>query len=131
LFQKLKFWNSLKRERFFRKDCTVKSSFFKCGFSLIFLVWAAGSLAAQTPALPAYPMKQISAGRVTAETNSGVFSRARTQDIQIAAFSIGETEVTYELWYAVRQWAETSKGYTFFNKGREGKDGKDGADPGV
>jgi formylglycine-generating enzyme required for sulfatase activity len=109
----------------------MKNSFLKYGFSLFFAVVAAGSLAAQTPALPAYPMKQISAGRVIAETNSGVFSRAKTQTIQITAFNIGETEVTYELWYAVREWAETSKGYTFFNKGREGKDGKDGAAPGV
>jgi formylglycine-generating enzyme required for sulfatase activity len=31
----------------------------------------------------------------------------------------------------VREWAETSRGYTFFNKGREGKDGKDGAAPGT
>jgi uncharacterized repeat protein (TIGR02543 family) len=37
-----------------------------------------------------------------------------------AAYEIGETEVTYELWYTVRSWAE-SKGYTFYsNPGREG-----------
>jgi uncharacterized repeat protein (TIGR02543 family) len=37
-----------------------------------------------------------------------------------AAYEIGETEVTYELWYAVRRWAE-GKGYTFYdNPGREG-----------
>jgi formylglycine-generating enzyme required for sulfatase activity len=37
-----------------------------------------------------------------------------------AAYEIGETEVTYELWYAVRLWAE-SNGYTFHdNPGREG-----------
>jgi uncharacterized repeat protein (TIGR02543 family) len=36
------------------------------------------------------------------------------------AYEIGETEVTYELWYAVRSWAE-GKGYTFYNNpGREG-----------
>jgi uncharacterized repeat protein (TIGR02543 family) len=36
------------------------------------------------------------------------------------AYEIGETEVTYELWYAVRRWAE-GKGYTFYdNPGREG-----------
>ena len=109
----------------------MKNSFLKYGFSLFLAIVAAGSLAAQAPTLPAYPMKQISAGRVIAETNSGVFSRAKTQTIQITAFNIGETEVTYELWHAVREWAETSKGYTFFNKGREGKDGKDGAAPGV
>jgi formylglycine-generating enzyme required for sulfatase activity len=37
-----------------------------------------------------------------------------------AAYEIGETEVTYELWYTVRSWAE-SNGYTFNgNPGREG-----------
>jgi uncharacterized repeat protein (TIGR02543 family) len=37
-----------------------------------------------------------------------------------AAYEIGETEVTYELWHKVRSWAE-GKGYTFFdNPGREG-----------
>jgi formylglycine-generating enzyme required for sulfatase activity len=108
----------------------MKRGFFKYGFPLVFLIALGSSLAAQTPALPAYPMKPIPAGQVIAETNSGVFSRAKTQTIQIAAFTIGETEVTYELWYVVRQWAEESKGYTFFNKGREGKDGKDGTAPG-
>jgi formylglycine-generating enzyme required for sulfatase activity len=109
----------------------MKNSLRKYGFSLFFAIIGAGSLAAQTPALPAYPMKQIPAGRVTAETSSGVFSRVRTQPVQMSAFAMGETEVSYELWYAVREWAETTKGYTFFNKGREGKDGKDGAAPGA
>lgn len=81
-----------------------------------------------TQQLPAYAMKQIAAGNITAETNSGVFSKVKTQSIQMAAYKLGETAVTYELWYAVRQWAE-SNGYNFFNKGREGKDGKDGAAP--
>jgi formylglycine-generating enzyme required for sulfatase activity len=39
------------------------------------------------------------------------------------AYEIGETQVTYELWYAVRGWAE-SNGYTFYsNPGREGSSG--------
>jgi formylglycine-generating enzyme required for sulfatase activity len=39
------------------------------------------------------------------------------------AYEIGETEVTYELWYTVRVWAE-SNGYTFYsNAGREGSSG--------
>jgi formylglycine-generating enzyme required for sulfatase activity len=46
-----------------------------------------------------------------------------------AAYEIGETEVTYELWYAVRLWAE-SNGYTFYNNpGREGNEGTDGDAP--
>jgi uncharacterized repeat protein (TIGR02543 family) len=40
-----------------------------------------------------------------------------------AAYEIGETEVTYELWYTVRAWAE-SHGYTFYNNpGLEGSSG--------
>jgi len=38
------------------------------------------------------------------------------------AFWIGESEVTYELWYTVHTWA-LSNGYTFANPGREGHDG--------
>ncbi len=44
------------------------------------------------------------------------------------ALWIGETEVTYELWYQVYTWA-TSNGYSFANPGREGNDGTDGAAP--
>ncbi len=44
------------------------------------------------------------------------------------AFWIDETEVTYELWYTVRQWAITHS-YTFANAGREGHDGTIGAAP--
>jgi formylglycine-generating enzyme required for sulfatase activity len=44
------------------------------------------------------------------------------------AYEIGETEVTYELWYAVRIWAE-SNGYTFLNPGREGTEGTTGSSP--
>jgi formylglycine-generating enzyme len=44
------------------------------------------------------------------------------------AYLIGQTEVTYELWYEVYTWA-TSNGYTFVNPGREGNDGTIGAAP--
>ena len=48
-------------------------------------------------------------------------------------FWIGETEVTYELWYAVRTWAvdaaRAPNQYTFQNVGREGHDGIAGAAP--
>jgi len=51
------------------------------------------------------------------------------------AYWIGETEVTYELWYKVYTWATTGSSgtgagqYTFANPGREGNDGTDGAAP--
>ena len=54
-----------------------------------------------------------------------------------ARFIMGETEVTYVLWYEVYKWATTDAGsgkraddgvlYTFANKGREGNDGTIGA----
>jgi formylglycine-generating enzyme required for sulfatase activity len=44
------------------------------------------------------------------------------------AYEIGETEVTYELWYKVRSWA-VGKGYTFSNSGQEGNAGTSGASP--
>jgi formylglycine-generating enzyme required for sulfatase activity len=48
-----------------------------------------------------------------------------------AAYEIGETAITYELWYTVREWAETN-GYTFntsANSGREGSTGINGDPP--
>ncbi len=41
---------------------------------------------------------------------------------------MGETEVTYELWYQVRTWAEEN-GYTFANLGAEGAYGPVGEEP--
>ncbi|MFP4465416.1 MAG: formylglycine-generating enzyme family protein [Candidatus Goldiibacteriota bacterium] len=46
----------------------------------------------------------------------------------ISSFKMGQYEVTYELWYAVYQWA-ISNGYTFANAGQEGNDGTIGAEP--
>ena len=49
----------------------------------------------------------------------------------VTSFWIGETEVTYELWYSIRDWAENtaSPSYTFRFSGREGDDGTAGASP--
>jgi formylglycine-generating enzyme required for sulfatase activity len=46
---------------------------------------------------------------------------AYAKPCEILAFKIGQTEVTYELWEAVRVWAELC-GYTFANPGRQGGD---------
>lgn len=43
-------------------------------------------------------------------------------------FWIAETEVTYLLWYEVRNWAE-EHGYEFRNKGTEGNEGRSGREP--
>ena len=49
------------------------------------------------------------------------------------AYWIGETHVTYELWYAVRMWAidedRGDKKYTFANEGKEGSHGEIGEEP--
>nr|WP_180485861.1 SUMF1/EgtB/PvdO family nonheme iron enzyme [Treponema socranskii] len=56
----------------------------------------------------------------------GVFIAGRK--VKLSPYVLGKTEVTYELWYQVRTWAET-QGYTFKNKGREGSGGTEGAAP--
>ena len=56
----------------------------------------------------------------------GVFIKDRK--VKLSPYVLGKTEVTYELWYQVRTWAET-QGYTFKNKGREGSGGTEGAVP--
>jgi formylglycine-generating enzyme required for sulfatase activity len=87
---------------------------------------------------PAYVMKPVPAGTVS-DTNTGTGNTtnwgagARADNLyakpySINAFSIGETEITYELWYAVYTWA-LNNGYTFNYAGREGNDGQDGAAP--
>ncbi|MDR1317102.1 MAG: SUMF1/EgtB/PvdO family nonheme iron enzyme [Spirochaetales bacterium] len=88
------------------------------------------------PAYPAYIMKSVSTGTVsTGNTGSGDTDNwgagansAYTKPYSISAFSIGKTEVTYGLWYAVRTWAE-GNGYTFANPGTEGSGGTAGAAP--
>jgi formylglycine-generating enzyme required for sulfatase activity len=55
----------------------------------------------------------------TGTTDSGTASIAK-------AYWIGETVVTYELWYTVYLWA-IANGYTFANAGTEGHDGTEGA----
>jgi formylglycine-generating enzyme required for sulfatase activity len=55
------------------------------------------------------------------------------RSVTLRPFDIGKYEVTYELWYTVRQWAtSTDRGankYTIANAGREGQDGTIGAAP--
>jgi formylglycine-generating enzyme required for sulfatase activity len=84
----------------------------------------------------AFTVAAVSAGTQTAYTGDGItfnmvrvpggvtFPTGRENNAApatvAAAYEIGETEVTYELWYAVRLWAE-SNGYTFYNNpGMEG-----------
>lgn len=62
---------------------------------------------------------------------NGTFPIQRYDDDQKTvdnSFWISETQVTYELWYHVKNWAE-NEGYEFANNGREGSDGSSGQFP--
>lgn len=61
-------------------------------------------------------LASVPGGTFTQTDGSTAFSHT------ISAFKLGKYEVTYELWYMVRQWAIT-KGFSFANPGREGNDG--------
>jgi formylglycine-generating enzyme required for sulfatase activity len=62
-------------------------------------------------------------------TQTGAFDYAGNTNVTLTkGYWIAETEVTYELWYEVRTWAENN-GYTFAYMGREGHDGTLGAPP--
>jgi formylglycine-generating enzyme required for sulfatase activity len=71
----------------------------------------------------------------TGTDDNGDINDDGTQDVSptatVNSFWISETEVTYELWYAVKEWAENmaNPSYTFANDGREGNDGNDGVSP--
>jgi formylglycine-generating enzyme required for sulfatase activity len=76
----------------------------------------------------AYTFKAVPGGTVRAAIgdSGGPFSAAGTTAVPVAAFYMGETEVTYELWKAVYDWAtDSARGanqYTFANAGRQGGD---------
>jgi formylglycine-generating enzyme required for sulfatase activity len=76
-------------------------------------------------------MKTVPAGMVNvnvdytgASGNTGPFVNAALANVMVSAFSMGETEVTYQLWEAVYDWAtDTARGpnvYTFANPGQQG-----------
>jgi formylglycine-generating enzyme required for sulfatase activity len=120
-----------------------------------FLVTAAiAALGACNPGIPAYTMIDVPKGTITGEMtwSSNTNYPIPEDGLSIPAFKIGETEVAYELWYAVTVWAQ-SHGYTFADLsrlntmeealekmqvmshdkttrlGREGHNGEDGAVP--
>jgi formylglycine-generating enzyme required for sulfatase activity len=76
-------------------------------------------------------MKAVPAGTVYVDVDysgtdsgrgEGPFSDAAANNVSVPAFSIGETQITWELWHAVKTWAESNKGYSFANAGRQGGD---------
>jgi formylglycine-generating enzyme required for sulfatase activity len=75
-----------------------------------------------------YKLISIPAGTVTENigASGGPFVGAGATNVAVSAFYIGETEVTYELWKAVYDWAVSddrgANKYTFANAGRQGGD---------
>jgi formylglycine-generating enzyme required for sulfatase activity len=67
-------------------------------------------------------------GLVDIDTGGGPFQTAGTANVTVDPFNIGRTEVTYELWYGVKYWAE-GHGYIFINPGRQGGDTNGTNDP--
>jgi formylglycine-generating enzyme required for sulfatase activity len=83
----------------------------------------------------AYKLIAVPGGTVSADIGApgSPFFNAGTEHVTVPVFYIGETEISYELWYAVRTWAtDSARGpniYTFANAGREGSSGTIGAAP--
>jgi formylglycine-generating enzyme required for sulfatase activity len=87
------------------------------------------------PVLPVYTMKFVPAGTVNVDVDyngdtagnwEGPFSNAAAENVAVSAFYIGETEITWELWKAVYDWAAADERgankYSFVNSGRQGGD---------
>jgi formylglycine-generating enzyme required for sulfatase activity len=95
----------------------------------------AGDITVAAEFFPSYTLITVPGGTVTADIGNtgGSFTTAGTTHVSVSGFYIGETEITYELWKAVYDWAtHTDRGanrYTFDYQGREGRDGSDGAAP--
>lgn len=67
---------------------------------------------------------------VSASTST-FYTASESAPVSIAAYAIGQCEVTYDLWYTIYQWAVTkaSNVYSFQYQGQEGSGGTAGAEP--
>ena len=71
------------------------------------------------------PQATVPEGTVTTSVGSGAFKNASTTPVHVRKIAMSKYEVTYNLWYAVYQWAIKQTGankYTFANCGKEGVD---------
>jgi formylglycine-generating enzyme required for sulfatase activity len=79
--------------------------------------------------LPQYVMKIVPDTEFQSPNyNPESVEPAENEKFSTKKFELGETEVSYELWYDVRIWAE-EHGYKFQNKGCEGSEGIEGNEP--
>lgn len=83
----------------------------------LYALWSAGNLADITSGGKIATVDMGTAGNTVTYTQSTSTTAGFSHTL--SAFSIGKYEVTYELWYAVRQWA-LANGYLFQNAGQEG-----------
>lgn len=85
----------------------------------VYALWESDTIAS----LEKRDMMPVAGGTFTQrDTNSQSFSHT------LSAFKMAKYEVTYELWYTVKTWADLN-GYTFVNPGQEGDDGTPAASP--
>lgn len=64
----------------------------------------------------------------TPERTSAFVKASEEAPVDLMAFYMSQSEITYARWYEVLTWAKVN-GYTFANPGREGSSGVDGAAP--
>jgi len=70
-----------------------------------------------------FNMKSVPGGTFPTGTGTHTTAGSGAVDVTVStSYWMAETEVTYELWYAVHSWA-IANGYTFANPGIEGHDG--------
>lgn len=76
-----------------------------------------GVLYLKTPVL-----NNVSGGTVSENVGNGAFKNAETTPVTVKAIKMARYEVTYELWYAVYQWAvqRDTDQYIFGSCGKEG-----------
>ena len=67
-------------------------------------------------------LNNVSGGTVSENVGNGAFKNAETTPVTVKAIKMARFEVTYELWYAVYQWAvqRDTDPYAFGSCGKEG-----------
>lgn len=72
--------------------------------------------------LKAPALNNVSGGDVNESVGAGAFKSAGTTPVTVRSIKIARYEVTYELWYAVYQWAvqRATNPYSFGSCGKEG-----------
>jgi formylglycine-generating enzyme required for sulfatase activity len=67
-------------------------------------------------------------GSAAVDSGDPQYNPVPEHQVTLSSFYLAKCEVTYAMWYAIRQWA-IGIGYSFQNAGREGNNGTIGAAP--